>query len=246
MRQIKTVMWHACTSTRMWHARNKNKIPRIELIVTPCIVCHPPGDCDALVNPANEQLDGTQFDPSTANSKLMGNAIIYPSQAIDGLVTDLGGDAMYRALQALPEHPSGGGRCPVGMAVLTPATGELVHAYNHVVHTTPPFYNSPRWRQELFSCFFATFTLAEQARFHSLAVPLLGAGARGAPSVAAADVAAHAAIDWQGSQGALHVVRFCVQEKEVAELLQAALDKAMGLDSFQHVSTSCDHFGINS
>ena len=56
----------------------------VELHITPCIVTHPPGSCDGLVNPANEQLVGTQFTPSEANRNLQGASeagIIYPPQA---------------------------------------------------------------------------------------------------------------------------------------------------------------------
>ena len=109
---------------RAWQSRDtRGAIARLELCLTPCIVSHPPGACDALLNPANERLDGTQFDPSTA-ARTFESTIIYPAQVVDGLVTELGGTELYRVLQALP-CAADGSRCATGHALATPSGGEL-------------------------------------------------------------------------------------------------------------------------
>ena len=104
---------------RAWRASSSahGALARLELCLTPCIVSHAPGASDALINPANERLDGTQFDPSTA-ARAFGSTIIYPSQSVDGLVTEFGGGRLYRTLQALPRRPDGS-RCPTGSALAT-------------------------------------------------------------------------------------------------------------------------------
>ena len=64
----------------------------------------------------------------------------------------------------------------------------------------------------------------------------MGAGARGAPAELAAAVAARAAVTWRGGGGGgggggsaaqLQVVRFAVQEVEVAAVLRVALEAAV-------------------
>ena len=122
---------------RAWKSRDARvSIARLELCLTPCIVSHPPGACDALINPANEALDGTQFDPSAA-ARTFESSIIYPSQVVDGLVTELGGHTLYRTLQALP-RAADGSRCATGKALATPSGGELACAYPHLVHAVTP------------------------------------------------------------------------------------------------------------
>ena len=80
---------------------------RVEVHITPCIVTSPPAACSAraaaLVNPANERLQGTQFTPSECNWRLApGTTLIYPPQVVDGIVSALGGAALAEARAALP------------------------------------------------------------------------------------------------------------------------------------------------
>ena len=178
---------------RTWHASGSTPgaVSRLELCLTPCIVSHPPGECDALVNPANERLDGTQFDPSTA-SRAFGSTIVYPSQAIDGLVTEFGGDRLFRTLQALPQDTDGS-RCPTGSALVTSAEGELTCAYSHLVHAVAPFYRAEicgghgheAWREQLRRCWKARrlkrpSTLFEEADLPARMLPA-GSGRSYAP-----------------------------------------------------------------
>ena len=223
---------------RAWQSRDtRGAITRLELCLTPCIVSHPPGACDALLNPANERLDGTQFDPSTA-ARTFESTIIYPTQVVDGLVTELGGHTLYRTLQALPRGTDGS-RCATGHALSTPSGGELACAYPHLVHAVPPFYAAPRWEAQLGACWHAAFAVADAQGFRVLAAPLMGAGARGAPVEVAATVAARAAVTWRGGGGGggggggsgsaaqLQTLRFAVQEVEVAAALGGALEAAV-------------------
>lgn len=207
---------------------------QISLHETPCIVTSPPGRCDGLVNPANELLQGTLFTPSECARYLLSETIIYPPQAIDGIVTELGGAALADALLAMPMLAHGR-RCPTGSAVTTPAYGELLACFTHIVHACAPFYGSAEWRDALRSCYHAAFDAADDAGCAVLAVPLLGAGARGAPAAEASRVAAEAAAHWmpsrsEGSASAsagLQDIRFGTQQPEVAQLMLEELDAVL-------------------
>ena len=97
----------------------------------------PADDCDALVNPANERLEGTRFTPGECAKYLApGTNLIYPPQVIDGLVhgargdssggDSSGGAAVAAAITALPIVAGDDVRCPTGDAVATAAYGELL------------------------------------------------------------------------------------------------------------------------
>jgi len=149
---------------------------------------------------------------------------------------------MLEAMRAMPELPPGSGiRCRQGAAVTTPAFGELRTCYSYVVHAVAPDYAAhettsgatsgvrhDEWRSSLLGCFLAAFGEADAHALQVLAVPMLGAGARGAPLEEAASVAAEAAATWRGGTGGgdhgLQCVRFAVQEEEAAESLAEALD----------------------
>ena len=166
----------ASSLLRAWPCRGVT----VELHVTPCIVTHPPGACDGLVNPANEQLQGTQFTPAEAERNLSGPGLIYPPQVIDGLVTELGGPGVWRACETLPKDQLGR-RCAVGSAVITQAHGELLCSYRHIVHAVAPHYGDARWASLLRGAYASALSVASHAHLSTLAVPLLGSGARGAP-----------------------------------------------------------------
>ena len=203
----------------------------VEVHVTPCIVTMPPGDdCSVLVNPANERLVGTQFSPSEANAELLGSGIIYPPQAVDGLVTELGGPELRAACEA---H----GACEAGSAVVTAAFGELLVCYQHIVHTVAPFYGSPEWAAQLRGAYRAAFAAAASLETPAsvIAVPLLGSGARGAPMGEAAAVAASALLPWGPwgrpaaghGKGGIDCVRFATQDDQRADALLAALQPVL-------------------
>ena len=106
---------------------------------------HPPPQCEALLNPANEQLVGTRFTPAECVRNLRGardDAIIYPPQVVDGLVHELGGAALAEALAALPADARGH-RCEAGAAVATDAFGELRAAgFSHIIHAVAPHFEA--------------------------------------------------------------------------------------------------------
>lgn len=218
----------------------------IEVHRTACIVTHPPGDsrCNALVNPANERLVGTRFSPEQCWKELYGDPLhgrwdsdlaTYPFQSIDGLVTEFGGGELQAALEALPDDGSGV-RCPTGSAVVTRRCGELNEMFDAVVHAVPPFYrlapDSSSWAGELTRSYHAAFEAAQLEGLTTLAVPLMGTGARGSelPRQAhALDVAARAAVSWcgVGGRGDLLVARFGVQDSSTAHALAEAVAEAI-------------------
>jgi O-acetyl-ADP-ribose deacetylase (regulator of RNase III) len=128
-----------------------------------------------------------------------GSGMLYPTQAVDGVVHRLGGAALRQALaDAAPEL--GGVRCDVGAAVITPAVGALTE-FDLIAHTPPPFWpgiasQHAEWATQLGGCYVASAAALRRATATDaplrIAVPLLGAGAAGAPVAAAARAAAAA------------------------------------------------------
>lgn len=214
---------------------------KVFLFEVPCIVTAPPGGgtCDALVNPCNERLEGTQFTPSEVVANLpTAGTVIYPPQSIDGLVTELGGPELAAACSAL-------GGLPTGSAAITPAFGELLGTYKNIVHACAPIYHgedkawngaeADSWSSALHDCYHATYSAADDAGLANLAMPLLGAGARGAPAGKAAHIAATATAAWHPRNRApstecLREVRFAVQHPETAHVLRLALDAALEVE----------------
>mmetsp|Transcript_22456 Transcript_22456/g.48476 ORF Transcript_22456/g.48476 Transcript_22456/m.48476 type:complete len:177 (-) Transcript_22456:82-612(-) len=139
----------------------------------------------------------------------------------------------------VPDNPPGSGhRCPVGHAVLTHAFGELTHSFNMVIHTVPPSYGSSKWRSGLNACYQSSLRLAEAHGLHTMATPLLGCGARGAPALDGAGVAADALCEWdrlsssasrspQISRESDLLLRFAIQQETTVDSLIAAMDSAL-------------------
>ena len=239
---------------RGWVRAREAKLPtveRIEVHRTACIVTHPPGGermNHALVNPANATLAGTRFTPEECWRILHGdpttgrwdsNLATYPHQAVDGLVTEFGGEELRAALQLQPTDANGH-RCAVGRAVMTPAFFELRELYESLIHAVPPLYRAfadapDAWAAALQDTYHAAFDVAQQGTLASLAVPLLGSGACGTPTEDAMRVAAEAAVSWRGQPGhggAALTVRFGVQDSSTAHNLCDVLEEAMSQSSF--------------
>ena len=221
----------------------RNALTAIEVHRTACIVTHPPGGEDAkqvLINPGNETLAGTRFTPEQCWKELHGDPTtgrwsedlaVYPHQSIDGLVTEFGGDELRVALEALPQINAHGHRCPAGGAVVTEAYFELRELYGALVHAVAPMYRlleHAEWKDQLLATYHAAFDASERSGAASVAVPLLGAGARGAPTEAAMQVAAEAAVSWRSAAGGETTLtaRFGVQDSTTAHALVAAVDAA--------------------
>ena len=138
-----------------------------------------------------------------------GSRMLYPAQVVDGLVHQHGGralrDALVAAAPVLEEVANGEHvRCRVGDAILTAAPPSL--PFDVILHTPPPFFPSDSqqpssvkdWESQLASCYISALRLAALSAAQAgqdrvmLATPLLGAGARGAPTREAARVLVHA------------------------------------------------------
>ena len=228
-----------CSLFGQWRAPSL----RVTLYLTPCIVSFPPGNrCDVLINPANERLAGTRFTPGECVRHLApGSTLLYPPQVIDGLVhgyrgdssggDSSGGEALRAAIARLPIVADGGVRCPLGHAVATPAFGELSECYSRIVHCVAPFYSSSDdWRSILHACYVNAFTASAVHGAKSMAIPLLGSGARGAPAMQAAEVAASAVRHWRcerkGNASPIDA-RFAVIDEDVAGTIAAAMDTTL-------------------
>jgi O-acetyl-ADP-ribose deacetylase (regulator of RNase III) len=229
---------------RGWVRREaeRNGLCSIEVHRTACIVTHPPGGERAnmaLVVPANEQLHGTRFTPEQCWKYLHGDPVkgrwdkdfvVYPTQSIDGLVTEFGGEELRMTLEAVPADAHGR-RAPVGTAVVTPASHELRELYTYLIHTCAPMHRllePSEWQFQIRSAYFAAFDAAHQGTFDTIAMPLLGAGARGAPMGDAMRVAAGAAVSWRAKEnGPSLTCRFGVQDSTGAHALVEAIEDAI-------------------
>lgn len=130
-----------------------------------------------------------------------GTNVLYPAQAVDGLVHMHAGPELARALRAMPER-SANTRCRVGESVCSAPYG-LAALFDLLVHTPTPFYpansgGTQPWRADLLGCYRSAVAVAmgvlHQAHPQGFVfdTPLLGAGAAGAPPHEAAAVAASA------------------------------------------------------
>jgi len=152
----------------------------------------------------------------------VGLGMLYSQQVVDGRVHLLGGAELKRECQKQPEVQPGV-RCPTGHAVATRALGRLASLFSVIVHTTPPLYGEHDWEVLLHSCYRESLLLAMKRpnRVTSIAVPLLGAGARGAPMERASSVAAVACGEWlaEGTsdrEAERVALQICVQEEDIA------------------------------
>ena len=129
-----------------------------------------------------------------------GAGMLYSKQVVDGVVHRHGGAALRDALAAAaPEQ--GRTRCAVGAAVVTPATGGL-REFDLIVHTPTPFWprligdqDMSEWASQLRACYTSSAVALQQYTSNCalwVAIPLLGAGAGGAPVTKAAAAAAAA------------------------------------------------------
>ena len=80
-----------------WLARDL----RIELHITPCVVMHPPPQCEALLNPANEQLVGTRFTPAECVRNLRGALRVAERRSAANVAAPMSGAATFAALRRL-------------------------------------------------------------------------------------------------------------------------------------------------
>ena len=239
-------------SPRIFSANNSGRLS-VEVWSTPCIVQHPLGGwCDALIVPANESLVQTALPyfpiggpvpkpppPGLSNAAWggmeAGEGMLYSTQVVDGALAECGGKELAELCLRVPtdEH---GKRCPVGTAVATASPVMLKASFGQLVHTVPPFRSSAMWGSLLAQCYTQALGVCLKGRNGrtTVALPLLGAGARGAQPDEAALVAAGAIGAWvrgrcTSSSGAAELVlRFgCIDQ--IAECaLERALESTWG------------------
>lgn len=232
----------------------------VEVWVTSCVVVSPPPRCDCLVVPANERLCGSQFPyfavgaptpeaeyigeppsgrPKSAMGFAGGDRGLYQCESIDGLVTEYGGHELRMAIASVPSvtadvrYPV---RCPTGEARRTKA-GALHSIFPAgLVHAVAPFWSDKQWAKTIAKAYAAAFAEAfRHPPATALAVPLLGAGARGAPAAAAAEAAARAADAWLEAAGSDdELLAYSFLEDEVAEHFARSL-----LATSKNTSGSC-------
>ena len=166
-----------------------------------------------------------------------GPNMVYPAQTVDGLVHQHGGHTLKSLLQAtavLEVRPDGDDvRCRIGGAILTAAPTSL--PFEFVAHTPTPFWPASskplvEYESQLAACFVSALRLTSEAAAADgkeellLAVPLLGAGARGAPALFAARVLIRAIQASQDLVKVPTVVRIVVPRGASEVALQAALE----------------------
>jgi O-acetyl-ADP-ribose deacetylase (regulator of RNase III) len=149
----------------------------------------------------------------------VGTGMLYPISVVDGLVHIYGGSKLQTELYWLrqkhrwnkfwssDQSVNINEPCPVGHAVVTSAgSGPLAKHYDHIVHTTPPFYKyntHPTQSSEMLlsQCYSnaldkATLISAAVGTTTIVALPLLGSGARGFPVEIACEIAAESIVKW--------------------------------------------------
>jgi len=199
-----------------------HQFQNVEIWITSCIVHDfANANCTTLVNPANPDLCGvSQFSyfprggpvptqmlvGSSWGGMEAGTNMLYPSQVVDGLV--------HRHV----EDELSGLKCPVGEAVGT-SGGDL--NFDFVLHTASPFFSDSNSRELLAQCYQSVLSMAlSDGR---LAMPLMGAGARGFPI----DVASQVAIS-EASKTRDKVIVFGVLDPQIAETLATTLRRVTG------------------
>ena len=228
----------------------------LEVFISPCVVAFPPfptrsNDSShahaavALINPANERLEGAKFSPGDAHKYLPplagGDAfrypLVYPEQCVDGLVHEAAGARLAAALAA--DYPVLKGeereriRCRPGRAAVSRSYGGLVQNFGLIVHAVAPRFERgvdvAAWRTRLTSTWHSAMSKAHESGATFAVSPLLGSGGRGAPYADAADVAASAALSWRGhddgaSPTTALALQIVVQDDADADTLVGAIE----------------------
>ena len=216
---------------------------RVQLWITPCVVTMPPPDSAILVVPSNERLVGTQFShfpvggPTPVAEEIGESSIppdaqesswmLYQCETIDGVVTELQGTTQADINEFAPvinNDPAYPVRLRPGEAVNVPASGALEPVFTDgLILTVAPFWPgsvTATWHGALHSSYTRSLNLGSAS---SLALPLLGAGARGAPPYHASSVAAESVTTYLTNSTTTNQINFAVQDDDIAEILDEAL-----------------------
>ena len=141
--------------------------------------------------------------------------MLYRSQCVDGVLDVVGGQGLAQQRAAVDRM------LRVGEAV---ATGSL-NNFRFIVHSVAPYYSSSNWATELFATYGAALDLAASLSSGDVALPLLGAGTKGAPVDRAAAVAVRAIL----AHDSHNVLRFACLDDSTATILSQAFS-----DSHHH------------
>jgi len=167
--------------------------------------------------------------------------MVYRSQSVDGVLDVQGGASLAQERSRIVRER---GPLEPGDATMTPATGRLRETCRFVVHAVAPYYSShSTWTVQLERAYAAALDLSlsssSSSSPSSAALPLLGAGARGAPVDEAAAVAARALVSFcrrRRRSTSSSVLRFGCIDEEVARTLCEAIDATL-LGAFPATAT---------
>lgn len=188
---------------------------------------------DVLVNSANEGLCGTQFPYFPLNPDCENNEIYYKDDVLDGQLHALAGRELEKACERVPplDGPQRGIvlRCDVGDVRLTEAPGGLGERFQCIAHAVAPLWDGDEdgadgqeRSHELRSAHAAAYTAASSAGWTSVAMPLLGAGAKRFPLSLAVSIATEAAVAALMEQQVERVVLVARESEAFNTLLDAA------------------------
>ncbi len=153
-------------------------------------------DVDAIVNPANSQLQH--------------------GGGVAGIIVRKGG-------KIIQEESDRIGYCPVGGAVITQA-GLLKAKY--VIHTVGPVYGEGDEDNKLKKAINSTLSLATEKGFKSISIPAISAGIFGFPKDRCAEILVNEAKKFlKNSLTTLETVEFCIYNDDVLACFKEEFSK---------------------
>ena len=164
----------------------------------------------------------------------VGDGMLYPASVVDGMVHQLGGTKLSMECKWITSFKGG---CPTGTSVTTHfGSKELIKAFDMIIHTSPPFYRHTDdsinlLRQCYKSSLLSAFSENDDRR---VAVPLIGAGARGFPLETALNIAVDECSLWRDDERSCfdrqETIAFGIPEDRVAiRLLQLLEEEGNGI-----------------
>eukprot|EP00435_Cladocopium_sp_Y103_P059551 s169_g21.t1 len=205
------------------------------------------GSYDAILNSANETLEGPLFPYFPIGAECESGDVYYQEDVVDGRIHRAGGPALSRLCRKLPELPPSDDpeapfpsaytqRCEIGGARLTevPVESQLAAHCRYVVHAVAPIWagdldpsEQERRLRLLSKAYVSAFqaTAAAASPVQSLCSSLLGAGAKQFPVDLAARCAVEAVIS--GSPVELQRLVFVDNRPQCVEHLAKEFSKAL-------------------
>ena len=156
---------------------------------------------DAIVNAANERMLG--------------------GGGVDGAIHAAAGPELLRACREIAEVRPGV-RCPTGEARITPA---FALPATWVIHTVGPIWRGGASGEPelLASCYRASLALADAHAARSIALPAISCGVYGYPVAQAATIAVRIVREGLTQAASVQSVQLVAFNRELGELLSAAL-----------------------